>query len=103
MDPTNLLSNAESFQRPHLRGAALDVYVGEFEHAPMARLWSDPKVLITPHISSASDHDRHRFVDLFCENLRAYLDGRHSEMSWMRAGLLGRCFLMAKIDRMELW
>jgi phosphoglycerate dehydrogenase-like enzyme len=99
MDPTNLLSNAESFQRHHLRGAALDVYVVEFEHTPRARLWSDPEVLITP----VSDHDRHRFVDLFCENLRAYLDGRHSEMSWMRAGLLGRCFLMAKIDRMELW
>ena len=65
----------EALQRDHLRGAVMDVYVGEFEHAPMARLWSDPKVLITPHISAASDHDRHRFVDLFCENLRAYLDG----------------------------
>jgi phosphoglycerate dehydrogenase-like enzyme len=66
----------EALQHDHLRGAALDVYVGEFEHTPTARLWSNPEVLVTPHISAASDADRHRFVDLFCDNLRAYLDGR---------------------------
>jgi glyoxylate/hydroxypyruvate reductase A len=66
----------EALQRDHLRGAALDVYVGEFEHTPTARLWSNPKVLVTPHISAASDADRHRFIDLFCDNLRAYLNGR---------------------------
>jgi phosphoglycerate dehydrogenase-like enzyme len=67
---------ADALQREHLRGAALDVYVGEFEHTPMARLWSDPRVLITPHISSMSDQDRHGAIDVFCENLRAYVDGR---------------------------
>ena len=46
---------ADAIERGHLRGAALDVYVGEFEHPPPARLWSDPRVLITPHISSISD------------------------------------------------
>jgi phosphoglycerate dehydrogenase-like enzyme len=66
---------AEALRRNHLRGAVLDVYAGEFEHAPMARLWSDPKVLITPHVSSAVDQRRHGAIDLFCENLRAYLDG----------------------------
>ena len=66
---------ADALERNHLRGAALDVYVGEFEHAPMARLWSDPRVLITPHISGASDQDRHGAIDLFCENLRTYIDG----------------------------
>src|SRR5260370_30380980 len=64
---------ADALQRDHLRGAALDVYVGEFEHTPMARLWSDPSVLITPHISSASDQDRHGAINLFSANLRAYL------------------------------
>ncbi len=63
----------EALERGHLRGAALDVYVGEFEHLPPARLWSDPRVLITPHVSGASDQDRHGGVDLFCENLRAYV------------------------------
>ena len=66
---------AGALQRDHLRGAALDVYIGEFEHTPMARLWSDPRVLITPHISSASDQDRHGAINLFCDNLRAYLEG----------------------------
>src|SRR5262245_26534762 len=66
---------ADALQRDHLRGAALDVYVGEFEHTPMSRLWSDPRVLITPHISSASDQDRHGAINLFCDNLRAYREG----------------------------
>jgi glyoxylate/hydroxypyruvate reductase len=66
---------ADALERDLLRGVVLDVYVGEFEHPPTARLWSDPRVLITPHISGASDQDRHGAIDLFCANLRAYLDG----------------------------
>ena len=46
----------------------LDVYVGEFEHTPAARLWSDPRVLSAPHISAASDQDRHGGIDVFCDN-----------------------------------
>jgi phosphoglycerate dehydrogenase-like enzyme len=67
---------ADALSRDHLRGAALDVYVGEFEGTPLPRLWSDPKVLITPHVSAASDQDRHGAIALFCDNLRAYLDGK---------------------------
>jgi phosphoglycerate dehydrogenase-like enzyme len=77
---------ADALVRDHLRGVVLDVYVGEFEHLPPARLWSDPRVLITPHVSGASDVDRHRAIDLFCENLRAYLDGRplRNVIDWER-------------------
>ena len=77
---------AAALERGHLRGAALDVYVGEFEHPPPARLWSDPRVLITPHVSGASDEDRHGAIDLFCDNLRAYLDGRplRNVIDWER-------------------
>ncbi len=77
---------ADALQRDHLRGAALDVYVGEFEHMPTPRLWSDPRVLITPHISSASDRDRHGAIDLFCDNLRAYLKGEplRNVIDWER-------------------
>jgi phosphoglycerate dehydrogenase-like enzyme len=77
---------AEALQSGHLRGAALDVYVGEFEHPPPQRLWSDPKVLITPHVSGASDDERHRAIDLFCENLRAYIDGKplQNVIDWER-------------------
>ena len=67
---------AEALGQNHLRGAALDVYVGEFEQAPMAQLWSDAQVLITPHTSSVSDQDHHQAINLFCDNLTAYLAGR---------------------------
>jgi glyoxylate/hydroxypyruvate reductase len=77
---------AEALQSDHLRGVVLDVYVGEFEHPPPVRLWSDPRVLITPHVSGASDEDRHGAIDLFCDNLRAYLDGRplRNVIDWER-------------------
>ena len=51
--------------RRHLRGVVLDVYVGEFEHPPPERLARDPRVLVTPHISAASDENRHGGTDLF--------------------------------------
>ena len=75
-----------ALERDHLRGAALDVYVGEFEGPPDARLWSDPRVLITPHISAATDQDRHRGVELFCDNLLAYVEGRplQNVIDWER-------------------
>src|SRR5437660_384847 len=77
---------ADALERGHLRGAALDVYVGEFEHLPPQRLWSNPQVLITPHVSGASDEDRHGAIDLFCGNLRAYLDGKplRNVIDWER-------------------
>jgi len=77
---------AAALARNHLRGAALDVYVGEFEHLPPQALWSDPRVLITPHVSGASDEDRHGGIDLFCDNLRAYLGGRplRNVIDWAR-------------------
>ncbi len=59
-----------------LRGVALDVYTGEFEREPDQRLWDDPRVLITPHVSGGTDVPHQRPVDLFCTNLRAYLAGR---------------------------
>jgi len=76
----------DALSRDHLRGVVLDVYVGEFEHAPTAQLWSDPRVLITPHISASSDHVRHRAISLFCDNLRAYLAGAplRNVVDWQR-------------------
>jgi phosphoglycerate dehydrogenase-like enzyme len=59
-----------------LRGVALDVYVGEFERQPNIRLWDDERIIITPHVSAGSDLSQHRGVELFCSNLRAYLDGQ---------------------------
>jgi len=77
---------AAALDQGRLRGVVLDVYVGEFEHPPPSRLWSDPRVVITPHVSGASDEDRHGGIALFCENLRAYIDGRplHNVIDWQR-------------------
>jgi phosphoglycerate dehydrogenase-like enzyme len=66
---------ADALARGHLRGVALDVYVGEFERPPMEALWRDARVLITPHVSGGSDESRHGAIDIFCENLRAFADG----------------------------
>jgi phosphoglycerate dehydrogenase-like enzyme len=43
-------------------------------------------VLITPHVSGGSDEDRHGAIDLFCDNLRAYLGGRpmRNVIDWER-------------------
>ena len=70
-----------------LRGVALDVYTGEFEGLPDARLWQDPRVLVTPHLSGGADvANRTRAIDIFCRNLQAYLDGRPLEyvIDWDR-------------------
>ena len=76
----------EALEAGTLRGVALDVYVGEFEHAPDRRLWDDPRVLITPHVSGGTDTSQHRVVELFLDNLRAYLDGRPlvNVIDWQR-------------------
>jgi phosphoglycerate dehydrogenase-like enzyme len=76
----------EALARGKLRGVALDVYVGEFERPPREELWSDPRVVITPHTSSVSDGDRHGGMDLFCDNLRAYLAGKplRNVIDWAR-------------------
>jgi len=77
---------ADALDTGQLRGAALDVYVGEFERPPMPRLWANPAVLITPHISGASDQDRHGAIEIFRENLRAYIDGNplRNVIDWER-------------------
>ncbi len=76
----------EALAQHQLRGVALDVYVGEFERNPPAALWADPRVMITPHISGQSDEDRHGGIDLFCENLRAWIDGKpmRNVIEWER-------------------
>lgn len=77
---------ADALARDHLRGVVLDVYVGEFEHPPPPLLHNDPRVLITPHISGASDVDHHGGIELFCDNLRAYLQNKalQNVIDWQR-------------------
>ncbi len=77
---------ADALARDHLRGVVLDVYVGEFQHPPPAALHRDPRVLITPHISGASDVNQHGGIELFCDNLHAYLRDRpmRNVIDWQR-------------------
>jgi phosphoglycerate dehydrogenase-like enzyme len=69
-----------------VRGFATDVYDGEFQRPPDARLWDDERVIITPHVSAATDVSEHGGVKLFCENLSRYLEGRPLEnvIDWQR-------------------
>lgn len=69
-----------------LRGVVIDVYAGEFDHEPDRRLWDDERVLMTPHVSSFTDRSQHRGVDLFCENLGDFIEGRtlKNVVDWQR-------------------
>jgi phosphoglycerate dehydrogenase-like enzyme len=64
----------DALRSGRLRGAALDV----FQREPLpteSPLWDMPNVLITPHSMSTASDENERLVDLFCANLRRYLDG----------------------------
>src|SRR5918993_5891679 len=76
----------EALAQGKLRGVALDVYDGEFERAPDARLWDDERVVITPHVSAATDVSEHGGLNLFCENLIRFLEGQPLEnvINWQR-------------------
>jgi phosphoglycerate dehydrogenase-like enzyme len=58
-----------------IAGAALDVFATEPLPAD-SPLWTLPNVLLTPHSAALSARENERIVELFCENLRRYLDGR---------------------------
>jgi glyoxylate/hydroxypyruvate reductase A len=65
----------ELLQAGHLGGAALDVVARE----PLAAdspLWQMDNVLITPHSMSTAVDENARLTELFCDNLRRYLDGQ---------------------------
>jgi phosphoglycerate dehydrogenase-like enzyme len=65
----------ELLRAGHLGGAALDVFATE----PLpsdSPLWDMPHVIICPHSASTSDRENGRITDLFCDNLRRYIEGR---------------------------
>ena len=43
---------------------------------PHRPLWEMPNVMVSPHSASTSDRENERIIDLFCDNLRRYLDGK---------------------------
>jgi glyoxylate/hydroxypyruvate reductase len=64
----------DALRAGRLAGAALDV----FQREPLPEdspLWDMPNVLVTPHSMSTATDENERLVELFCANLRRYLDG----------------------------
>jgi phosphoglycerate dehydrogenase-like enzyme len=59
--------------------AALDVAVEE-PLPPESPLWDMPNVLISPHSASTVTTENAKITEIFCRNLRCWLDGRHAEM-----------------------
>jgi phosphoglycerate dehydrogenase-like enzyme len=59
----------------HLSGAALDVFAEE-PLPPSSPLWEMPNVMVSPHSASTSDRENARITELFCDNLRRFLDGK---------------------------
>lgn len=59
--------------------AALDV--ARTEPLPASSpLWDMPNVLISPHSASTVGAENSRIADIFCHNLRCYLEGRRGDM-----------------------
>ena len=75
----DVVALADALKSGRLRAALLDVTVPE----PLARddpLWDVPNLWITPHISGDTQDGYSRAIDLFCSNLRLYLDGHPERM-----------------------
>lgn len=68
---------AEALHSGHLAGAALDV----FQKEPLPKdspLWTAPHLVITPHVAGnlTIPYTKNRNVEMFCEDLRNYANGR---------------------------
>ena len=63
----------DALQGGRLAGAALDVFARE-PLPPDSPLWDMPNVLVTPHSMSTARDENERLVDLFCDNLRRYIN-----------------------------
>ena len=62
-----------------IAGAGLDV----FEKEPLPEespLWDLDNVIITPHIAGPTPHYMDRLMDLFIDNLEAFVEGRTDKM-----------------------
>jgi glyoxylate/hydroxypyruvate reductase len=74
----------DALARGHLGGAFLDVFAVEPLPAG-SPLWAMPNVVISPHSASTVAAENERITDLFCDNLRRWLDGRELRNVYDRA------------------
>lgn len=64
----------ERVQSGRLAGAALDV----FEHEPLPAshpIWTEPRIMITPHVGRSLEGPEYKWQSLFEENLARYVRG----------------------------
>ena len=59
--------------------AALDPFAVE-PLDPDSPLWDLPNVLISPHSASTAESENRKITDIFCHNLRCYIEGRLDDM-----------------------
>jgi len=64
----------DALESGHLDSAALDVTPQE-PPAPTSRLWTAPRLIITPHVAGQSARRIDAMTDFFCDNLQRYLSG----------------------------
>lgn len=64
-----------ALEENQIAGAGLDVTATE-PLPPDSLLWDYENVIISPHISGAMEDYVQKATDVFCENLRRYLDGK---------------------------
>lgn len=66
---------ADALEGGHLDSAGVDVTPDE-PPLPTSRLWTAPRLLITPHVGGQSARRIDAMTDFFCDNLRRYAAGR---------------------------
>lgn len=76
VDHEAMIRNLESGR---LGFAALDPFAVE-PLDPASPLWDMPNVLISPHSASTAESENRKITDIFCHNLRCYLENRHADM-----------------------
>jgi glyoxylate/hydroxypyruvate reductase A len=64
-----------ALQQKRLAGAALDVFATE-PPPDDSPLWDMPNVIVSPHSASTVTQENARITDIFCDNLRRYLNGQ---------------------------
>jgi phosphoglycerate dehydrogenase-like enzyme len=65
---------ADALESGHLDSAALDV-TPEEPPAATSRLWTTPRLIITPHVAGQSARRIDAMTEFFCDNLNRYLAG----------------------------